>query len=195
MKKRPRITKLPEVPLLISESNEEFQGLANALRKELKPNGMVERIFVDDIAQLTWDIARLRRWQVAIINRQFRDALAYILGRFLPAGEQFLDQVEQANDLAERWFFERNAKSEVLELLQDYGLDLSAIEAQAFSNCANERERIDQLIGFREARRLKALSSISQYREAFAQQVRESSDRLINRSVREIEHAKPRAVA
>jgi len=195
MKKRPLAAKLPEVPLLISESNNEFEGVANALRKEIKPNGMLERIFVDDIAQLTWDIVRLRRSQTAIINLGFRDAVFQILRTLLPPGEQPGDRAQQARDLTERWYFERHAKAEVLELLQHYGLDVSAIEARAFIEHADELERIDQLLGFREARRLKALSSISAYREAFAQQVRESSDRLIAGSVRELEHVKPRAAA
>jgi hypothetical protein len=195
MKKRPLAAKLPEVPLLISESNEEFRGLANALRREIKPSGIVERIFVDDVAHLTWEIVRLRRCQLAIVNLQFRDALFDILRTLLPPGEQPGDRAQKANDLSERWYVERQAKSEVQELLQQYGLDVSAIEARAFIEHADELERIDQLVGFREARRLKALSSISAYREAFAQQVRESSDRLIARSVREVEDVKPRAAA
>lgn len=192
---RSRFVKLPEVPLLISESNEEFQHLAKDLRKEIKPRGIVERIFVDDIAHLTWEIARLRRCQAGIINLQFREALADVLWKVLPPGAQPSDRPEQARDLADRWFVERNAKSEVRGRLAEFGLDISAIEAKAFIDHADELERIHQLIAFHEAARLKALSIIAQYREAFARQLRESSDRLIDRSVREVEKAKPRAAA
>jgi hypothetical protein len=190
MLKRVRRVKVPEAPLLITESREEYESFRKVLRDEIKPRGMIEGIFVDDVAFLTWEISRLRRFQAAIINSAFHDALVDIVGGLLPAGDSPGDSYRQARDLADRWFSERSAKVDVRDLLHGFGLDISAVEAKAFIERAGELAGIEQLIGFREARRLKLLSTISQYRETFAREVRESSDQLIGASVREVEFKK-----
>ena len=74
-----------KTPLLITESSRDFAALAAALTQEIKPRGIVERIYVDDIAALVWEILRLRRCKTVIVNTAFKDALAEIVYRL--AGE------------------------------------------------------------------------------------------------------------
>jgi len=54
-------------PLLITESKEDFASLNGALEQEIEPRGIVERIYVAEIAYLVWEILRLRRCKVAIM--------------------------------------------------------------------------------------------------------------------------------
>jgi hypothetical protein len=61
-------------PLLMSESADEFASLRTALELEIKPKGIVEQIYVDDIAAIVWEIRRLRRCKTSIINTGFRAA-------------------------------------------------------------------------------------------------------------------------
>jgi hypothetical protein len=49
------------VPHPMSESADEFASLRTALELEIKPKGIVEQIYVDDIAAIVWEIRRLRR--------------------------------------------------------------------------------------------------------------------------------------
>src|SRR5260370_35601195 len=66
-------------PLLMSESAEEFASLRTALELEVKPKGIVEQIYVDDIAAIVWEIRRLRRCKISIINNACRAALQSLL--------------------------------------------------------------------------------------------------------------------
>jgi hypothetical protein len=74
---------LPKSPLLITESADQFDCIRAALNHEIRPNGIIEHMYVADIAQLVWEILRLRRCKVSIINLAFRAAVeklaAYLL--------------------------------------------------------------------------------------------------------------------
>jgi hypothetical protein len=59
-------------------------------------------------------------------------------------------------------------------------MDESAIEAQAFRLCADDLERLDRMLTLAEARRDKALRCLAEYRQIFAKQVRESTDRILD---------------
>ena len=64
----------PKSPLLITESAAEFDALRGAFEQEIKPRGIIEHMYVYDIACIVWEILRLRRGKAAIINAAFRDA-------------------------------------------------------------------------------------------------------------------------
>ena len=91
------------MPLLITESADEFNQIWVALHQELKPCGILEQISLRDIAHHTWDIVRLRRCKVIIVNSAFRAALERILKNLLrQSGQNEYDQRlrEEADDLA-----------------------------------------------------------------------------------------------
>ena len=55
---------LPVAPLLITESADEFADFHTQLEQEIAPSGVIERMFVCDIAVLTWtscDCSAVRR--------------------------------------------------------------------------------------------------------------------------------------
>jgi len=86
------------------------------------------------------------------------------------------DQVEA---VALDWFSKPEARTEVSELLAEVGLDESAIEAEAIRSVFSELEVLDRMLTLLESRRNKALRSIADYRDGFAKQVREVSNRVI----------------
>jgi hypothetical protein len=55
-------------PVLITERKEEFSELHAALTQELAPRNIVEKLFVADIANLVWEMRRLRRSKTAILD-------------------------------------------------------------------------------------------------------------------------------
>src|ERR1035437_9945981 len=75
------LTLFAKPPLLITESAEDFASLSAALAQEIKPRGIVERMYVAEIAALVWEILRFRRCKAAIINTEFEDALLSLLNR------------------------------------------------------------------------------------------------------------------
>ena len=183
-------TLLRTAPLLITESRDEFDRLRDELKEEIKPRGFIEHMYIEEFACLVWDIIRLRRCKIAIINLAFRTALKEIITQLLVKPGDLKFQVdEQSKRLAHEWFSDPDVKKEVAELLQEFNLDETAIEAEAFRKSADDLERIDRLIASAEARRDKALACIAHYRGDFGALLRESSDRLVDGKVLKLEHA------
>jgi hypothetical protein len=187
-------TLLPPSPLLATESKNDFDQILEALVQEIEPRGIVERMFVGDIAHLSWDILRYRRCKAGIINFKLRDALENLLQDLLHVPGESLPFAE-AKNLAYRWFSNQKARKQVLKLLEQFNLDESAIEAEAIRVLAANLEQLDRLLASAESRRNKALRNIAEYRDVFARQLRESSDRIVEGKVFGIEHKVNRAAS
>jgi hypothetical protein len=184
---RPRIVRLPTPPLLITESQDEFDRVHDALCHEIRPRGIIERMYVLDFANLIWEIGRLRRCRANIIKLEFGNALSEILRQVLDHVESGGELFALAEDRAREWFEDSKAQKETLADLNQYELDESAIEATAIKNRAEELEYLDRLLVSLESRRDKALRNIAEYRRDFAKLLRESSDRIIEGKVLALE--------
>src|SRR5262245_58458648 len=112
MRRRNELAVLPKLPLLITESAEEFDALRDAFEREIKPRGIIEQMYVHDICSIVWEILRLRRCKVVIINSAFRSALEDLLGQLLrQPGQDKYDVRGEAQDLAHAWFTDKEAKN------------------------------------------------------------------------------------
>jgi hypothetical protein len=181
MRRRDELALLPKLPLLITESADEFDGLRDAFEREIEPRGIIEQMYVHDISSLVWEILRLRRCKVVIINSAFRSALEHLLVQLLKGPGQYDYEVEdKAQALAHAWFTDQEARKQVLEILSRFDLDESAIEAEAIRKSSSELELLDRMLTSLESRRNKALGCVAEYRASLAHQLRESSDRIID---------------
>jgi len=171
-------------PLLVTESKDAFDQIRDAFTEEIKPRGIVERMYVTDITYLTWDILRYRRCKAAIVNSRLRDALQNLLQALLREPGQYAHhRRDEAADLAHAWFSDQKTRKRVLELLRQFHLDESAIEAEAMRESVAALDQLDRLLASLESRRNKALRCIAEYRGGFARQLRDSSDRIIEGKV------------
>src|SRR5215831_17031109 len=110
------LTLLPKLPLLITESADEFDSLRDAFEREIKPQGIIEQMYLHDISSIVWEILRLRRCKVVIINSGFRSALEHLLVQLLKGPGQYEYQmVDEAQTLAQAWFTDQEAKKQVSE--------------------------------------------------------------------------------
>src|SRR6266568_6495923 len=80
-------------PLLLrSECEHEFDELLHALSGEIQPRGIVENLYVEEIAGIIWEILRLRRCKVTIMNMSFEKVLHNLISLHLkmrrPAREE-----------------------------------------------------------------------------------------------------------
>ncbi len=80
-------------PLLLrSECEHEFDELLHALSGEIQPRGIVENLYVEEIAGIIWEILRLRRCKVTIMNMSFEKVLHKLISSHLkmrrPAREE-----------------------------------------------------------------------------------------------------------
>jgi hypothetical protein len=137
-------------------------------------------MYVHDICSIVWEILRLRRCKVVIINSAFRSALEHLLVQLLKEPGQYDYQVEgEARALAQAWFTDQEAKKQVSETLSRFDLDESAIEAEAIRMSSADLELLDRMLTSLESRR-KALGCIAEYRASLAHQLRQSADRIID---------------
>jgi len=181
MRRRNELTLLPKLPLLITESADEFDALRDAFEREIKPRGIIEQMYVHDVSAIVWEILRLRRCKVVIINSAFRSALEDLLVQLLKGPGQYDNEVEdEAEALAHAWFTDQEAKKQVSETLSRFDLDESAIEAEAIRRSSSDLELLDRMLTSLETRRNKAFGCVAEYRASLAHQLRESSDRIID---------------
>jgi hypothetical protein len=179
--RRNELTLLPKLPLLITEAADEFDALRDAFEQEIKPRGIIEHMYVHDISSIVWEILRLRRCKVVIINSAFRSALQDLLKQVLRQPGQYEHHVEgEAQILAHSWFTDQEAKKQVSEILSGFDLDESAIEAEAITRSSSDLEVLDRMLTSLESRRNKALGCVAEYRANLAQQLRDSADRIID---------------
>jgi hypothetical protein len=188
MRRRHEPALLPKSPLLITESADEFDALRDAFEREIKPRGVIEHMYVHDISSIVWEILRLRRCKAVIINAAFRNALQNLLAQLLREPGQFQHYVsEEAEALAQAWFKDKEAKKQVSEILGQFELDESAIEAEAIRRSSSDLELLDRMLTSLESRRDKALGCVAEYRASLAQQLRESADRILDGKVLRLE--------
>ena len=140
MRRRNELALLPKSPLLITESADEFDALRDAFEREIKPRGIIERMYVHDICSIVWD----RRCKAVIINAAFSSALEDLLVRLRPPGQQDFEAGDPARRLAHAWFTDKAAKKQVLEILGRFELDESAIEAEAIRRSSADLELLDR---------------------------------------------------
>ena len=190
MRRRNELALLPKLPLLITESADEFDALREAFEQEIKPRGIIEQMYMHDICCIVWEILRLRRCKVVIINSAFRSALEHLLVQLLKEPGQYNYDVEdEAETLAHGWFADQEAKKQVSEILGRFDLDEAAIEAEAIRRSSSDLELLDRVLTSLESRRNKAFGCVAEYRASLAHQLRESADRIIDgKDVLQLEH-------
>jgi hypothetical protein len=70
-------------------------------------------------------------------------------------------------------------KKKVAEILNQFGLDGSSIEAEAIRRSSQDLELLDRMLTSLESRRNRALGCIAEYRDSLSRRLRESADRII----------------
>ena len=114
-------------PLLITESRQEFKRLRRALRQEINPRGPIEKMYLADIAYLEWEIKRLRRGKIAMLNTAFRKGLEKLLTELMRAPHQ--------ESLGSRRQGERHRIRLVLQCQDEEARSGAARELRARHNC------------------------------------------------------------
>ena len=168
---QPRL--FPRPPLLITESREDFDQVRNALEREIQPQGIIEQMYVNDLAYLRLgnsapSALQGHDRQFGISNRTQR-----VIKQLLREPGELFNRDDEFEDLALRWFTDPKAKREVTELLGKFRLDEIAIEAEAIRECSQYLEQLDRMLRSLEARRDRALALVTEYRVNFAHQLRE----------------------
>ena len=60
---------LGPAPVLEGEDQDGYSGLLEEVRRQVTPKDAIERIYVRDIVDLTWELMRYRRIKVALLHK------------------------------------------------------------------------------------------------------------------------------
>ncbi len=180
---------LPMAPVLPTESADDLARLRAEFSATINSHGIVEEIYVLDYIELTWEIIRLRRCKTAILNSAFTSALQELLRELLGhLGHEYVAAKEVAQNTVQQWPTNKRTRKRVEQLLKQFQLDNSAIEARAYLKQRNAIDYIDDLLEAAESRRNKVLRFIAEYRQSLVSSLEKTTKSIIDRQVLAIEH-------
>jgi hypothetical protein len=152
-------------PLLSTEDPARYRDMLDRFAECIAPRNIIEWLWVKDVADLSWEILRLRRYRTLMIERR-RESDARI--EYAP---EHADDPE-VYDILEQIEAHRNAPT----------LDTEAESARLLIYYLPKYETIDKLLMAAELRRDRILRELDFRRERIAPLLRKISDEVINAS-------------
>jgi hypothetical protein len=203
-------------PVLITESEEEFNRFCDALKDDLKVPGTIDHLLITDIAELAWEIRRYRCVKTSLINSALLPALKKLLEPivrkqradsqkpktrvaqkteglllnfdFEPA-EADLEVSNEVDRIAHGWFVDEKTKQLIFEMLAEHKLDEYAIETEAIRIVSPELEKLDRLLASLEWRLNKSLRCLADLRGGLLRHLRAGVERVIDGEILALDSA------
>jgi hypothetical protein len=155
-------------PLFAGEDAAAYDILLGRVSDVVKPADVLEEIWLQDVVELSWDVARLRRAKAEFLNSSAHRGLRKLLDGLLGWKE--------SQDLTAQWAGkDPDALRLVERSLAAAGMTMSTVMAQTLAASINEVERIDRLTAAAELRRNVMLREIADYRSMFAAHLRRAT--------------------
>ncbi len=156
----PSAVPLPPPSLANGEDAATYGQLAARIRAAVAPANIIEEIFARDVADLTWDVVRLRRLKAGLFTVAAGDGMADILSGL----EQYAIRGELK---AKEWAARKPAAvAEVNTQLSAAGLDMGDVATSTFAARIDQFDRIERMLAAAEVRRAAALHAIDNRRAA-----------------------------
>jgi hypothetical protein len=165
-------------PVIAGEDAQEFWELLERVRDDVKPDDMLEEIWVRDAVELVWEARRLRRLKASVFEVGAHEGLARVL-------RPFVDSLE-ADELAEKWLRRHRKLKEVDERLAAAGLSMDAVMAETLASRLDDVERIERMIATVEARLAAALREIDRHRAVLAERLRGATQEIADAEYKEL---------
>jgi hypothetical protein len=155
-------------PPLAGEDAAAYDTLLGRVSDVVKPADVLEEIWVQDVIELSWEVARLRRMKAEFLNSSAHRGLRKVLDRLLGWKE--------SQDLTAQWAARNpDAIKLVGSSLAAADMTMNTVMAQTLAASINEVERLDRLTAAAELRRNVVLRAIADYRSVFAAQLRRAT--------------------
>ena len=164
-------------PILPGEDVAAYDELLLRISGAVKPSSVIEEILIKDIADLTWEITRLRRIKARLISDKVPDLLV----------EKFL-YLRNPDKLVRKWVSgDPDAKARVEKRLTSMNLTIDSVYGQALVKDFKHVERIDQMIMVIERRRNSVFLEIDRHRTTLSRALRDNVDKIEDAEFEEIE--------
>jgi hypothetical protein len=155
-------------PLFAGEDAAAYDNLLGRVSDVVKPADVLEEIWLEDVVDLSWEVARLRRTKAEFLNSSAHRGLRKLLDGLLGWKE--------SQDLTAQWTGkDPDAVKLVESSLAAVGMTMNTVMAQTLAASINEVERIERLTAAAELRRNAVLHEIADYRSVFAAHLRRAT--------------------
>jgi hypothetical protein len=147
-------------PTLLSfESERDYRLPHDAIRDHISPQDVLEEMWTSEIIEGEWETVRLRRHKNLIVSLAKPAALRNLLGSIWVDADD-----DQVDDVARRWFTNKDIRKRVETLLRSHDLDESAIDVEAYRVSMGDLAEIDRRLSELAVRRDKIFRQIEDYR-------------------------------
>ena len=173
-------------PILRNEDVETYKQFRSRVAEAVSPTDFIEWLWLRDVVDLSWEIQRLRRFKVLLIDLKIEARAAQQSGgdkQFLPAPSYPTFWVPDPAEYADRQEKEREKQAKRREALIKHYRELAASEIGAaglFLESLGHYERLDTLIAAAESRRNAVLRDIEKRRESLASRLRKAANEIID---------------
>ena len=141
-----------------------------------------------DVVDLTWEILRLRRSKSGLLRAAASKGVRRILSTIGYRRNPFRRDNEPADNFAAEWAAgDASARDEFDGILEEAGLTMEEVMAEAFAAVIDPFERIDRLLASAEARRNNALREIDRHREALGAAMRRGVEEVQDAEFQDVE--------
>src|SRR5271154_7126627 len=185
-----RIIGIAPAPLLPTEAEADYLGVAARIVAIAQPKDPIEEFLTRDVVDLTWEILRSRRLKGGLL----RAAVSKGVHRILTTIGHGHDPWAPRTDLVDYFHFaakwasgDASYRDKFDEMLKEAGLPMEEVMAEAFGAVIDAFERIDHLLASAEARRNNALREIDRHREAFGAAMRRGVEEVEDAQFQDVE--------
>lgn len=165
-----------------SDNPANYSLIVKRMLESIRPKDFIERLFVRDLIDLTWEECRLRQIREALLAESRSAAVERLLYRKnlreVPEGAERIARA-QAKEQFKDWTNDRAKQKEIEKDLNKHsqGED-QAILAASYSEIHKELESVKKSIAFAQQRRMALLREVEHRRE-FGQRARKASDEAV----------------
>jgi hypothetical protein len=158
--------------VLDNEDPSAYEEIFARISAVVKPADFLEEIWVRDVVALVWEAFRLRRLKTCLLETAAPDGLVRVLSPFLPQ--------TTVREIASGWAGRDGERVKQVEgLLDQAGLTMEHVIAEALAVQIEDIERIDRMIASAEQRRSAMLREIDRHRASLASRLRLASDEVV----------------
>ena len=166
----------PTLPLIDGETRADYESFHASCLRAVKPNDAIERVWLQDFIDYTWEAQRLRRMKAALIQANKRDAVKRLIKDFADKDTA----IYHSDSLSREWSSGDHGAAEYVEaLFHEHDLTDASVMAKAVENCLPVLERIDKLINAYDYRRDAALRELEKRRDLLAKRARDFTNSLL----------------
>ena len=166
----------PALPLIDGETRADYESFHASCLRAVKPADAIERVWLQDFIDYTWEAQRLRRMKAALIQVNKRGAVERLIWEFVDTNKENFG----VSSLSQGWSSgEPNAVKYVDLLFQVHGLTDASMMAKAVESCLPVLEKIDKLISAYDYRRDAALRELEKRRDLLAKRAHDFTNSLL----------------